>query len=303
MKKVLFFLIPCLCLHAVVITYLRGQLGNQLFQVAAAVCLAEENQCPVHFADFEILNSKDWQEMELVKNYHTLFHRLPNRLSGRKIQPVSCFYERVGGAYAPIPYVPYQEINGFFQSEKFFAKYESLIRELYKMPETISATLQQRFPEILAHPKTVAIHVRTGYEDYRRNSFNPKFYASFCAPDLNFYQQAIEMFDEDSLFVVCSDHISWCKKNFSHIPRNFVFIETEDYFLDFYLLTLCKDIIIANSTFGWWAAYLNEWPTKRVVCRNPFAGFIPAHAPADILCENWIKINMPSTPPPVPIYE
>ncbi|HSX25587.1 MAG TPA: alpha-1,2-fucosyltransferase [Chlamydiales bacterium] len=301
MRKLLLLLLPCLCAHALVIARLRGQLGNQMFQVAAAVALAQENHCKVCFPDFG--RDIDWGETRIDKNFGTLFHRIPNRLSSPNLHPSSYYIQKDGGAYEPIPYRPYREIIGYFQSEKFFKKYETLIRKIYKMPPEIEQTLQKRYSDLLAHPKTVGLHVRTGYEDYLRTHHDPKFYAAFLPPDLNFYTQAIDKFDADSLFIVCSDHIGWCKKHFQQIPRNFIFIESDDYFLDLYLLTLCKDIIIANSTFGWWAAYLNENPHKRVICRNPFVGFIAFHSPPDILCDTWEKIDMPSTSPPLPIYE
>lgn len=297
---IFFLLLPYLSLSATVVAHLRGQWGNQLFQIAAAVALAEENHTFLYFPDFQNLSSPHLKEMELSKNYEAIFRKIPNQLRYAK---VSYLYKQPDPAYHPIPYTPNMEIDGFFQSEKYFKKYASLIRNLFAAPKSIQTYLQDHFAEILNHPKTVAIHVRTGYFDFKKERCSPRFYRAFLPPDLNFFKKAVSLFDADSLFIVFSDYIPWCKKNFQEIPRQIIFMEDEDYLHDFYLMTKCKHAIISNSSFGWWAAYLNENPQKKIVCRRPFIPVLemPAGSP-DVLCDDWIALDMP-TWPPIPRFE
>ena len=121
---------------------------------------------------------------------------------------------------------------------------------------------------------------------------------------MEFFRRAIESFDEDSLFVVCSDRPDWCKKNFQVFNRKFIFVENQEFIYDFFLLTKCKDLIIAASTFGWWAAYLNENPEKKVLYRNPFlSANMDQINNIHFKVPEWTAIDMPPAWPPIPIFE
>ncbi|HSW85940.1 MAG TPA: alpha-1,2-fucosyltransferase [Rhabdochlamydiaceae bacterium] len=281
-------------IYGTVIARFRGQFGNQLFQAAAAIALAKENRCDVYFPDFDNLNAPHLQEMNLEKNYRILFHRIHNTV----FRPYpSVVYREPDFNYHPIPYYRNIEIVGFFLSEKFFKKYKDVILELYSAPREVEDHLQMHFASLLDHPKTVGVHVRTGYPDYKKSGFSPQFYQVYLPPDAEYFKKAIHMFESDCLFVVFSDHIGWCKEQFKGIDRNLIFIEGQDYIHDFYLLTKCKHAIIANSSFSWWAAYLNRNPDKKIICRRPFiAPYDPLSHPKDIICEDWYPIDMHQVP-------
>lgn len=296
MNQIFFLLLCTVSLHATVIAHLRGQFGNQLFQIAAAAALAEENHCDLCFPDFEQLSSKS----PLLKNYEAIYCRIP-RVEG--VIPQFIYEEAEGKpAYKPIPYQPNMEIIGYFLSENFFRGHEALIRRLFAAPESIEAYLQEHFKKVLEHPKAVGIHVRTGYLDYQKTGWNRFFYRSFLAPDIRFFLRALRYFDVDSLFVVCSDHPAWAKKRFAGLRGNFLFVDTGDHLIDFYLLSKCKHMIIANSTFGWWAAWLNEHPNKKIVYRRPFMGIFRENTPPDLICSGWIPIDMPEQYLPPPLF-
>jgi hypothetical protein len=290
----MFFLLQS-SVQADVICHFRGRLGNQLFQTAAALALSKEQGCSIYFPDFEKLEepTEDYGLNQLKYNYHHIFHRLPR--IREKITP-SYIYSEPDLAFHPIPYQPHTEIVGYFLSENFFRNYREEIIDLFSPSNEVEEYLNGRFHDIITHSKTVAIHVRTGYLEYSLNDFNPHVYDNYLPPDKDFIRQGIELFEEDALFVVFSDHIGWCKENFSDIPRQFVFIEENDYIYDFYLLSKCKHAIIANSSFSWWGAYLNRNPNKKIVCRMPFWGY-GEESNRDILCEDWIAIPMTKAPP------
>ena len=92
------------------------------------------------------------------------------------------------------------------------------------------------------------------------------------------------------MIVVFSDYLPWCKKHFKDIEREIFYVEGQDYLHDFYLMTLCKHAVIANSSFGWWGAYLNQNPEKRVVCRFPFFGYSGENSD-DLICPEWERIS------------
>lgn len=282
-----------------IVVHFRGRLGNQLFQAAAAIALAQENQCGIYFPDFERLHldTEDYGLRQLKRNYETIFYRIPS--SKKKIEP-TFIYEELDFSYSPIPYSSHMEMIGYFLSEKHFSKYRDLILELFSPTKEIEEYLETHFKEILQHPKTIGVHVRTGYLEYSLNHFDPKFYENYLAPDMKFFKEAMNLFEEDSLFVIFSDHINWCKQHFVGIAKNIIFIEEQDYFYDFYLLSKCKHAIFANSSFSWWAAYLNPNPEKKVVCRMPF-WLYGESSNQDIIPSDWYSFYM-SNSPPVPDF-
>ncbi len=138
-------------------------------------------------------------------------------------------------------------IDIYYQNEGYFKSYEAEIRELYG--------------EGIGYLPTVSIHVRRG--DYVGSTFHVDLTKT------DYYERAIEMFPNEH-FVVFSDDPAWCKEKWGNDPR-FQIIEGNDEVTDMNLMASCKHNIIANSTFSWWAAWLNPNPGKTVVC--PFEWF------------------------------
>ena len=89
-------------------------------------------------------------------------------------------------------------------------------------------------------------------------------------------------------FIIFSDDIKWCKNNF--IGDKFTFIEGEKDYIDLWLMSLCNHNIIANSSFSWWGAWLNQNPNKKVIAPINWFGPEKKLNPKDIYCKNWIKI-------------
>lgn len=133
------------------------------------------------------------------------------------------------------------EVDFYFQNPAWFNGYESDIRSLFGqgIPETIDM---------------VSIHVRRG--DYINNSF----YVNLCQTD--YYDRAIALFPHDK-FLIFSDDIEWCKAHFT--GKQFEFSEGKTEVEDMNLMAACKHNIIANSSFSWWAAWLNFNLDKKVI--------------------------------------
>lgn len=267
----------------------RAQLGNQLFQAAATIGLALDHKADYFFPEEAYYIQKE----SLSINMQKVLWRLPVK----KIPKAWIRYkhrENVNAPFTPIPFVPNMRLAGYYESEKHFKKYGPLIKRLFAPSPEILDYLHSRYGFLLSHPKTVSIHVRTFYYDFLKEGSS--FYQGFPAPDLKYLKKAVELFDSDSLFVVCSDHIEWCKKHLTFLPPNAIFIENEPHYHDFYLMSLCKNMILSNSTFSWWAAYLNPHQEKKVVVRIPW--FLnKKRRDEDILCPDWITIQGEEKPP------
>lgn len=89
--------------------------------------------------------------------------------------------------------------------------------------------------------------------------------------DTPYYREAMEYFlkqDRDMTFVVFSDDIPWVKENLSPLSSNMIAVDWNtgaDSCRDMQMMSLCQHNIMANSTFTWWAAWLNPNPDKQVV--------------------------------------
>ncbi|MDE3046074.1 MAG: alpha-1,2-fucosyltransferase [Verrucomicrobiota bacterium] len=277
MQRVINFIItglfPCLLHPTFVTAELMGQLGNQMFIIAATVSLALDHQATAIFPD--LIRNKQYN---IPFNYKRLFSSLPVLLPN----PVSRVYNEPRFSYEPIPYQPNMKLSGYFQSEKYFASHKEEIRELFAPPADVMTYLSLHYADILEHPMAVSVHIRFYYEDPTGKA-HPT-----CRRD--YFEKAMECFPKETLFVVFSNQMEECKNLLSGIQKNLRFIEGEDHFCDLYLMSLCKHNIIANSSFSWWGAYLNRNPDKRVIA--PKLWFNPTYLSDthDLLPEGWIQI-------------
>jgi len=157
--------------------------------------------------------------------------------------------------------------NRFFQSAYIYAQWrEGKIPDIYLQNyeyfDKYKVELQAMFSEGIGYDSRVSIHVRRG-----KNPSNPDEPAYFENPfyvnlwETDYYQKAMAMFPDEQ-FLIFSDDIQWCMEQKFFKNQTFSFgTEMED----FKLMASCKSNIICNSTYGWWAAYLNPNPDKIVV--------------------------------------
>ena len=132
---------------------------------------------------------------------------------------------------------------------------------------------------------SVSIHVRRG--DYLME-------IGWDTCNLEYYNKAIKYIEQilpHCTFYVFSDDILWCMKNLTN-KYNFIYVDWNkgnDSWQDMYLMSQCKNNIIANSTFSWWGAWLNNNPQKIVI--TPSIWFNDRNPnDCDIIPDNWIKI-------------
>lgn len=260
-----------------VTTKLAGGLGNYMFQIACAFAYAlKHGKKAVFTTDDSIVIHKhiDNYRKNILRNVEFI----PNKNWGSHTvyhEPAFHFNEIPG-------VVNNMYLNGYFQSEKYFKEYAPEIRDLFSFPQEYKDFLFEKYKSLFSQ-NTCSIHVRRG--DYL-NSPN-----HHPAQNMNYYMKAIKQMPKDSIFLIFSDDIAWCKANFPDLPEKFKFIEGNSDHEDLFLMSLCKNNIICNSTFSWWAAWLNNNPEKKVVI--PTNWFGPAYAnynTEDLYCENWIKI-------------
>ncbi len=152
--------------------------------------------------------------------------------------PLWKFMGRLGNNMFQYAYLYNQVKTGriqdlYVQSEEYFEESKDDIRAL--------------FSSGIGSIDQVAIHVRRA--DYVGNPFYVDLFAN------GYYERAMAEFTDEK-FLVFSDDIEWCKKQ--EIFKDCAFSEGNDEITDMNLMASCKAIIIANSSFSWWAAYLSK---------------------------------------------
>lgn len=248
---------------------LSGGLGNQLFQISAALSAGKKfGYLPI----FDLTNHFLPLQGRKASTYQT--NILRNLIFDGKIYSEHIF-KSDQFHFEPIPNLPPNTIlDGGFQSEKYFDK--ELIKETFKCPEE---TLNYWVEKLGNVSEYTSVHVRRG--DYLKLSqHHPTL-------DPEYYKKAFEHIKSDK-YLVFSDDIEWCKSVFTE--GNFTFIKDEDY-RELYLMSLCKNNIIANSTFSWWGAWLNSNENKQVIA--PIKWFGPAYfhfKMDDLIPETWKRI-------------
>jgi len=100
---------------------------------------------------------------------------------------------------------------------------------------------------------------------------------------IDYYHKALANFDGKVL--VFSDDIDWCRKTFQD-PR-FEFVKGNLDYIDLYLMSMCKNNIIANSSFSWWAAWLNDNKDKKVIAPKKWFGPAISHNTMDLYPKKW----------------
>lgn len=175
-------------------------------------------------------------------------------------------------------------IDGYYQSELYFREYkEELIKQFvpsYAMEDEYNLVLDE-----ITQCESVAVHVRRGDFLSAQNDTNPNHYLL----EEQYYQNALKYITEHvdtPMFFWFSDDIDWVKKNFGEKDNfQFISLHTKNADIDeMMLMKNCKHIIAANSTFSWWASWLNENKEALHVC--PAKRYGNLH----MIPENWIKI-------------
>ena len=165
---------------------------------------------------------------------------------------------------------------------------DEIVKSLEFIPATDekNKTLQQQ----ILSTNAVSIHVRRG--DYLKPRFRPVF-GDICT--VEYYDEAIQYIRqkvENPQFFIFSDDIDWAKENVS--PKDAIYVDWnrgKESFRDMQLMSCCKHHIIANSSFSWWGAWLNQYPEKLVVCPAKWFHHFPAENADKLLPPDWRRIG------------
>lgn len=281
-----------------VVLRLKGGLGNQLFQYAFARKIALFHNARL-IIDCKSGFSRDFKYRRVFELHH--FNIIIDATGGSFMyllrMQISKFLKRFNlhfyDYYLSDDSMEYNSkylavntrgilfIDGYFQSYRYFQDIAAILsRDL----SFINSSLH--FSTELFNKNSVAIHFRYFTPiDSKLNSENL---------DLSYYENSISFLlnkNRDFKFFVFSDDISSVSELdlFKQLPN--VQFMSNNAIYDFAMMSKCKNIIIANSTFSWWAAWLNSFDKEFIICPDiAFSGDTTSWGFDGLIPDNWIKI-------------
>ena len=166
-------------------------------------------------------------------------------------------------------------LEGFWQSWKYFSDIAPTIRQEFRMKDTAVAELAQSYLQQLRQnangSELVSLHWRRGDLAHAVDTLGKAELVYGGPVGLEYILAAIRRFDAATHFLVFSDtpkDIQWCRENIRADwlePARLHFSEGHTDLQDMALMSACDHHIIANSTFSWWSAWLDDSPGRRVI--------------------------------------
>ena len=219
-----------------IVPRLKGGLGNQLFQIAAAYSHALE------VGDDFAINYNLPHYLGQGKQCTTYKDTVFSKIKSTDITP-SSYYSEKDFTYNKIPQQKNLLLDGYFQSEKYFKNYENEIKELFNFS---FIKVKKKYSTI---NNKVVLHVRRG--DYLENS------NTHPSIPLEYYKSCLEELDiKDPTILIVTDDINTVSKDFNEL--DYVHVNGQNELEDFCYIMNADYIIGCNSTFSWWAAYLSN---------------------------------------------
>ena len=172
-------------------------------------------------------------------------------------------------------------INGYFQTEKYFKNIETEIRKEFIFKDEIYTPTKEKFDEFFPGTKVISLHIRRG--DYVTNPNHP-------VQPLEYYQKALSLLDENVPVLILSDDPKWCNNQKMFEDDRFFVSDLGNSNVDLCLMTMCNYHIIANSSFSWWGSWLAK-SEKTIAPKLWFGDRLSREKDTkDIYLEDWIVI-------------
>lgn len=254
---------------------LMGGLGNQMFQAAHAYAQSLRFNRPCVL----LPNSNTQRQGREIKHYlqnifskFSFVNELPEFDS---IYEGEWYYKNI------LPSEGNTVFHGYFQSEKNFYGFKDEIIDIFSPSKKFITKILETYPQ-LNEQFTVSIHVRRG-DSFSAQNVHPmvtKNYIDKCLLELGNYSH-----------IFCfSDDKQWVKDNLKY--ENIIFVDDLEDYEELWMMSICKNNIISNSTFSWWSAYLNKNEYKKVFVPSVWFGEDGPKIYEDIFVPTWTKIEV-----------
>ena len=311
-------------------TNIMGGLGNQMFQIFNAISYAIDNCTSFVFPDTETLYAGENTTLRHAY-WDTIFHTLKPYLQNENdIKHDIKIYENYDSSFIELPSIDYLNnylaekrnvpltelppnnltkihLTGYFQSHKYFRNnYNKIVNllQINEMKKNVLDTVSAENDLSYLLKNSISLHFRIGdYIKYTNSHIilSDEYYANAIKTIIELDKNNNEKQYNVIYFCETVDVNTVCKRieNIQKLLRgynifNCVFYKSPVVLTDWQeilFMSICSHNIIANSTFSWWGAYLNENPNKIVCYSSVYYSKNYNKKVDDMFPENWIKIQ------------
>lgn len=281
------------------IIVLRGRMGNQMFQYALYLSFK--------YKGIDVCIDDNGSDSDLVVNFGINYKRL-NLFRSLLRKVVRAVFYITGDCHLPFRYTDkelgydpivfelrWAYIFGYWQNERYFEDEEvkRRLRDDFSCPKVLKEhNCFSNWLRKVEFSNSVAVHFRR--TDYLTENVNGNYlYKDICTDD--YYKKAIDFILDkvlDATFYVFSDDKDFARIYVhDNLEKIGSFVVVDDDLSDleeFYIMSACKHIILANSTFSWWAAWLNPNPDSIQIAPVPWVNMYDY---SDIYTGRMIKIS------------
>jgi hypothetical protein len=262
---------------------IQGRLGNQLFQYAYARVLARKFNSDYFFLNYKDLYLQKYfaiavdnpatNRMKAIRFYLRNF-LVPKTVSENQMAPPET---NIRNEQDNVIY------NGYYQSERYHPQGadKMLADELTVKPEYL-ISIRDYVPD---DKPNIVVHIRrTDYVTWG----GPHLGGYDLSLPLSYYQQALALLPDQCNVLFLSDDMDFVKQNFHH--QHAVYAQGNSEIVDLQLIMQADYLVLANSSFSWWGAYLNK-NVKKVISPRYWIGFkINEEHPNGINSHKWTTI-------------
>lgn len=234
---------------------LMGGLGNQLFEAAHALSQGWKHNREV------IFHPSSWTpgQGRGAENYiNNVFRNL------KFSENIGNFTQVNEGAFEYSGVNPLEtntSFYGYYQSTKNWFGYDDRIREIFQPPTDFVEKYKKKYPQLLQE-NTLSLHVRRS-EYLQFPEIHPTI-------SVEYIQKALELIGDYSTVFVFSDDHDFVKNNLN--LTNAIYVNEPEDWEELWLMGLCQNHIISNSTFSWWGVFLNTNKNKKIIAPSTWFG-------------------------------
>jgi hypothetical protein len=274
-----------------------GGLGNQLFQIFTTISYAINIKTRFAFIDVEKLGGG--QTIVRPTYWDNFLINLKPFTS--KAFPQMLLIKEAGFRYNDLNLYKYKSqgqnicLFGYFQSHKYFSENFYKICKMIDLEQIKKTVISKSGFSQDTLNDTISLHFRLG--DYKKiQHYHPIMTYEYYKKSLTFFKIR-EKLKNNVLYFCEEEDVEDVNETITKLKSDFPtlnFIRASNDLSDWeqmILMSSCRDNIIANSSFSWWAAHFNMNPYKIVCYPATWFGEVAGHDTRDLCPMDWNKIT------------